>query len=82
MQGGAFYLVAMSALHRSKDQKIAGVCAGMAESWGIDASKMRIAVGALAILGIFSAGISTGFIVVMYLLLWWLLPVQDSIDKN
>ena len=82
MQGGAFYLVAMSTLHRSKDQKIAGVCAGMAESWGIDASKMRIAVGALAILGIFSAGISTGFIVVMYLLLWWLLPVQDSIDKN
>ena len=72
----------MSALHRSKDQKIAGVCAGMAESWGIDASKMRIAVGALAILGIFSAGISTGFIVVMYLLLWWLLPVQGSIDKN
>jgi|GEM_PF-1629719 phage shock protein PspC (stress-responsive transcriptional regulator) len=68
----------MSSIHRSNDQKIAGVCAGLAESWGIDPSKMRIAVGALAVLGIFSAGISTGFIVVMYLLLWWLLPVKDS----
>jgi len=72
----------MSSLQRSKDQKIAGVCAGLAESWGIDPSKMRIAVGALAVLGIFSAGISTGFIVVMYLLLWWLLPVKDAEDKN
>jgi phage shock protein C len=72
----------MSSIHRSNDQKIAGVCAGLAESWGIDPSKMRIAVGALAVLGIFSAGISTGFIVVMYLLLWWLLPVKDSEDKN
>ncbi|MEK7391309.1 MAG: hypothetical protein RL173_1264 [Fibrobacterota bacterium] len=70
----------MSSIHRSNDQKIAGVCAGLAESWGIDPSKMRIAVGALAVLGIFSAGISTGFIVVMYLLLWWLLPVKDSND--
>ena len=68
----------MSALHRSKDQKIAGVCAGLAESWGIDPSKMRIAVGAVALLGVFSAGISTGFMVFMYLLLWWLLPVEDK----
>jgi phage shock protein C len=72
----------MSSLHRSKDQKISGVCAGLAESWGVDPSKMRIAIGALAVLGIFSAGISTGFIVVMYLLLWWLLPVKDAEDKN
>ncbi|HQF55630.1 MAG TPA: PspC domain-containing protein [Fibrobacteria bacterium] len=68
----------MSAMHRSKDQKIAGVCAGLAESWGIDPSKMRIAVGAVALLGVFSAGISTGFMVLMYLLLWWLLPVKDK----
>lgn len=68
----------MSAMHRSKDQKIAGVCAGLAESWGIDPSKMRIAVGAVALLGVFSAGISTGFMVLMYLLLWWLLPVEDK----
>ncbi len=71
----------MSSLHRSQDQKIAGVCAGLAETWGLDPSKMRIAVGALGVLGIFSAGISTGAMIVLYALLWWLLPVQDSQDK-
>lgn len=71
----------MSSLHRSHNQKIAGVCAGLAESWGIDIAKMRIAVGALGVLGIFSAGISTGAMVVMYALLWWLLPVKDPEDK-
>jgi phage shock protein PspC (stress-responsive transcriptional regulator) len=71
----------MSAPHRSQNQKIAGVCAGLAESWGIDISKTRIAVGALGVLGIFSAGISTGAMVVMYALLWWLLPVKDAEDK-
>lgn len=68
----------MSALHRSRNQKIAGVCAGLAETWGIDISKMRIAVGALGVLGIFSAGISTGAMIVMYVLLWWLLPEKDA----
>lgn len=72
----------MSKLHRSVDQKIAGVCAGLAESWGVDPSKMRIAVGVVALLGIFSAGISTGFIVMMYLLLWWLLPVGRIDDPK
>lgn len=68
----------MSSLHRSRNQKIAGVCAGLAESWGIDASKLRIAVGVLGILGIFSKGISTGFLILAYLLLWWLLPEKDA----
>ena len=72
----------MSSLHRSTDQKIAGVCAGLAESWGLDPSKMRIAVGALGVLGIFSAGISTGAMIVMYALLWWLLPVEGPPDRN
>jgi phage shock protein PspC (stress-responsive transcriptional regulator) len=71
----------MTALHRSRNQKIAGVCAGLAESWGIDISKMRIAVGALGVLGIFSAGISTGAMIVMYALLWWLLPEKDAEDR-
>jgi phage shock protein PspC (stress-responsive transcriptional regulator) len=75
----------MSALHRSRNQKIAGVCAGLAESWGIDVSKMRIAFAVIGVLSLFSAtfsaGISTGFLVVMYLLMWWLLPVMDTEDK-
>ena len=47
-----------------------------------------IAAAIFAVLGVlsvfsatFSAGISTGFLVVMYLLMWWLLPVRDTEDK-
>ena len=67
----------MSTLKRSKDQKIAGVCAGVAKHWEIDVAKFRIAVGVLGLLGIFSAGISTGLMIAIYLLMWWLLPLEE-----
>jgi phage shock protein PspC (stress-responsive transcriptional regulator) len=61
----------MSAPHRSKDSKIAGVCAGLAESWGMDPLWVRVATGVLAF-----TGAATVPVVVAYLLLWWLLPKE------
>jgi phage shock protein PspC (stress-responsive transcriptional regulator) len=59
----------VSAPHRSKDSKIAGVCAGLAESWGTDPLWVRVAAGVLVF-----TGAATVPVIVAYLLLWWLLP--------
>lgn len=56
---------------RSKDQKIAGVCAGIAEYFGWDTSIVRI-VYALATLFTCSAGLW------IYLILWLVIPVKQG----
>lgn len=56
------------------DRRIAGVCAGIARHWNIDALKVRLVVGGLGVAGIFSVGISTGLIVALYLFAWLLIP--------
>jgi phage shock protein C len=61
----------MSSAHKSKDRKIAGVCGGLAETWGVDPLWVRVATGVLAI-----TGAATGPVVIAYLLLWWLLPEE------
>lgn len=56
------------------DRRLAGVCAGIARHWNIDALKVRLVVGGLGVAGIFSVGISTALIVALYLFAWLLIP--------
>ena len=59
-------------LARSRNDKfLGGVCGGIARSFGIDPSIVRIVFVALAIFG-FSTG------VIVYLVLWLVLPVEGG----
>jgi phage shock protein PspC (stress-responsive transcriptional regulator) len=55
-------------LKRSDDKVVAGVCAGLAEYYGWDKSKVRLIY---AFLSIFSAGFP-GLLV--YIILWFVMP--------
>ncbi|MDR2983311.1 MAG: PspC domain-containing protein [Nocardiopsaceae bacterium] len=58
-------------LTRSRtDRKIAGVCGGFAAYSGIDANIVRLVMVLLALLG--------GSGVVLYLVAWAIVPVQDA----
>lgn len=59
-------------------QKIAGVCAGLAHYVGMDVSAMRAIWLGIAILGIFTAAISTSLIVLIYVILWIVLPKAET----
>lgn len=59
-------------------QKIAGVCAGLAHYVGMEISMMRAIWLGIAILGIFSAAISTLLIVLIYVILWVVLPKAET----
>lgn len=59
-------------------QKIAGVCAGLAHYVGMDISAMRAIWLGIAILGIFTAAISTSLIVLIYVILWVVLPQAQT----
>jgi phage shock protein PspC (stress-responsive transcriptional regulator) len=55
-------------LTRSRDKKIAGVCAGIAEYFGWDATAVRVIY---AILSVFSAGFPG---LILYIILWLIMP--------
>ena len=55
-------------MRRSSDKMIAGVCAGIAEYFGLDVSLVRILY---VLISIFSAGFPG---ILVYLILWFLLP--------
>ncbi|MEA4975455.1 MAG: PspC domain-containing protein [Paludibacter sp.] len=55
-------------LRRSKDQMIAGVCAGIAEYMGLDATLVRVGYVLLSIL---SAGFPG---TLLYIILWLVMP--------
>lgn len=55
-------------LRRSKDQMIAGVCAGIAEYMGLDATLVRVGYVLLSIL---SAGFPG---TLLYIILWIVMP--------
>ena len=55
-------------LVRSADKKIAGVCAGLANYFGLDASIIRIVWLLCVLLG--------GFGLLAYLIMWIVMPVQ------
>lgn len=58
-------------LKRSRNQQIAGVCAGLAEYFGWDVTLVRVVY---ALLTVFTAGFP-GFI--MYLVMWMVMPLED-----
>ncbi len=59
-------------LHRSRsDRMLGGVCGGLAESLGVDATLLRIGLVALTLLG-------AGLGVVLYIAAWILLPEGDA----
>jgi len=53
-------------LRRSTDRQVAGVCAGLAEYFGIDPTIMRLAFVALAVMG--------GHGILVYGVLWLVMP--------
>jgi phage shock protein PspC (stress-responsive transcriptional regulator) len=59
-------------------QKIAGVCAGLAHYIGMDITAMRAIWLGIAILGVFTAAISTTLIIVIYGILWIVLPKAET----
>ena len=60
----------MNKLHRAKNSSIAGVCAGIAETFGVEVLIIRLAF----LLSMFAGG--TGLL--LYLILWVILPVEES----
>lgn len=65
-------------LRDPENKKIAGVCSGLAHYFGIQISGMRAIWLVLALLGIFSAGISTTIIILIYIILWAVIPEAKS----
>ena len=59
-------------LKRSKDRMIAGVCGGIAEWLGWKADRVRVVYVIVSILSIAFPGI------IIYLLLWLLMPDADA----
>ncbi len=57
-----------------ENAKIGGVCAGVAHYTGMDMSVMRAIWLGIAILGVFTAAISTSLIILIYIILWIVLP--------
>lgn len=60
-----------------EQQKIAGVCAGLAHYIGMDVSAMRAIWLGIAIIGVFTA-ISTLLIILIYIILWAVLPKAET----
>lgn len=58
--------------------KLGGVCAGLAHYTGMDIGLMRAIWVGIAILGIFSAHISTMLLIFVYIILWVVLPKAQS----
>ncbi|WP_027380517.1 PspC domain-containing protein [Chryseobacterium daeguense] len=59
-------------------QKIAGVCAGLAHYVGMDITAMRAIWLGIFVLGIFTAAISSSLIVLLYIILWIVLPKAET----
>jgi phage shock protein C len=58
-------------LKRSRNQQLAGVCAGIAEYFGWDITLVRVIY---ALLTIFSAGFPG---IILYIILWIIMPLED-----
>lgn len=61
-------------LHRSSDQMIAGVCAGIAEYFGWDKGVVRLVY---LLLSVFSAGFPG---ILVYIVLWIVMPDSKGRD--
>ena len=60
----------MAKLTRSRNKIVAGVCAGLAEHFGLSTGAMRIVFCILLFITVSAAGIA-------YLILWFLLPEDN-----
>ena len=73
--GNQYYSDSRAKLFRDEDNRqIAGVCAGLGRYFGLETSLIRIVWFLLGFIGIFSAGISTYMVVMVYLILWLIIP--------
>lgn len=61
-----------------ENAKLGGVCAGLASYFGMTAAIMRLIWVAVAVLGIFSAHISTFLLILIYVILWIVIPKAES----
>lgn len=59
----------------SRDRKIAGICAGLAEYFGIDPTLMRVAWVVLAFL-------SAGLAILLYLVLIFVIPDENQLPRG
>lgn len=67
----------MKRLYRSEtDVKIAGVCAGIAEVYGLDPTLVRLIV---VIVGIVTAAAP---VIVAYLVAWWIVPTKSELGSR
>ena len=62
----------------SENQKIGGVCSGLAAYFGMDMTWMRVIWFGIGFLGLFTAGISTTFVILLYIVLWVILPKAET----
>jgi phage shock protein C len=58
-----------------KKKKIAGICAGLAESFKIDPTIVRLAVVFLTVISGFAP------LIITYAVGWWLIPEKSDIDQ-
>ncbi len=63
-------------LYRSRDKVVAGVCGGIAERMGWDATIVRIAFAVLFFTGILSA------VFIVYIVIWAITPVAPYRPRN
>lgn len=61
-----------------ENAKLGGVCAGLANYFGMNITTMRLIWVVIAILGIFSAHISTFLLLLIYIIMWIVLPKAES----
>lgn len=61
-----------------ENAKLGGVCSGLANYFGMEATWMRVIWTAIAVFGIFSAHISTALLVLVYIVLWIVLPKAQT----
>lgn len=59
-------------------KKIAGVCAGLATYFNLDLTLMRAIWMGILLLGVFSKYMSSGWLVLIYFLLWAILPKAQT----
>ncbi|HVO26083.1 MAG TPA: PspC domain-containing protein [Candidatus Margulisiibacteriota bacterium] len=62
--------------YRSRRGKmIAGVCAGLAEQFGISVTALRLAAVLLTLLG-------AGWGIIVYIVLWVIMPYRDEVEPD
>ncbi|MGN7705677.1 PspC domain-containing protein [Chryseobacterium sp. D764] len=75
---GTYYSDKKQLFRDPEKQKVAGVCAGLAQYVGMDITAMRAIWLGIFVLGIFTAAISSSLIGLLYVILWIVLPKAET----